>query len=155
MSFRISALPSETFAPLFALDDAALQAAGGRRVAADAKPGSPCRVSLTDAEIGESLILLHYEHQPAPTPFRASHAVYVREGVTRADPAIGEVPAALRTRTLSLRGYDAADMLIAAELCEGTDAENAIAVMLADHCITYLHAHFAKPGCYAARVERA
>ena len=155
MSFRISALPSETFAPLFALDDAALQAAGGRRVVADAKPGYPCRVSLTDAEIDESLILLHYEHQPAATPFRASHAVYVREGVTRAEPAIGEVPAALRNRTLSLRGYDAADMLIAAELCEGMDAKNAIAVMLADDRVAYLHLHYARAGCYAARVDHA
>ncbi len=155
MTFRISALPSEPFLPLFALDDTALHAAGGRRVVADTKTGFPCRVSLADAEVGESLILVHWEHQPAPTPFRASHAVYVREGALPAWPAAGEVPASLSTRTLSLRGFDADDMMIVAELCKGVDAERAIPAMLADERVAYVHVHYARQGCYAARVDRA
>jgi hypothetical protein len=27
--------------------------------------------------------------------------------------------------------------------------------MLADPHVAYLHAHYAKPGCYAARIDRA
>jgi len=54
--FRLVALPRETFAPLFALDDAALREHGACRMRADGKPGDPCRVSLIDAEPGEAVI---------------------------------------------------------------------------------------------------
>jgi hypothetical protein len=154
MTFRISALPKAPFEPLFHLSDEELAAHGAVRRVADAKPGFPCRVSLVDAEIGETVILLHYEHQPAPTPFRASHAIYVRPGADEAHPAAGEVPEALRTRILSLRAFDGADMLVDADLADGRDLEPAIARLLANPRVAYLHAHFAKPGCYAARIDR-
>lgn len=154
MPFRITALPLASFAPLFALDDAPLAARGHRRVTADAQPGFPCRVSLVDAVPGENLILAHFEHQPAATPFRASHAIYVREAAVEAHPDVDEVPALLRSRTLSLRGFDAEGMLRAADLAEGYAAEPAIEAMLADPVVAYIHLHYAGPGCYAARVDR-
>jgi hypothetical protein len=154
MSFRISALPLAPFAPLFALDDAALAARGARRMIADKTPGFPCRVSLEDAQPGETLILTHWEHQRADTPFRASHALYVREGAVEAHPEAGEVPALLRLRTLSLRGFDDGGMLIAADLAEGHALEPALASMLAAPAVAYVHLHYAKPGCYAARADR-
>jgi hypothetical protein len=154
MSFQITALPKETFSHLFALSDADLAKAGALRVQVTAKPGFPCRVSLADAEVGEEVILAHYEHQPAATPFRASHAVYVRPGIHTATPAPGEVPAMLRTRILSLRGFDDAGTLVAADLAEGGELEAVIARLLTDPRTAYLHAHFAKPGCYAARINR-
>jgi hypothetical protein len=155
MTFRISALPIEPFLPLFAMDDAALQAAGGRRVVADTQPGYPCRVSLADAQVGERLILVHWQHQPAPTPFRASHAVYVRTAAIRAEPATGEIPALLRSRALSMRGFDTEGMMVAATLSDGFAAEHAIAEMLQDANVAYIHLHYAGPGCYAARADRA
>lgn len=155
MSFRILALPSALFSPLFVLADEALRARGVVRRVVDSKPGFPCRVSLADAEIGEAVLLLNYEHQPAQTPFRASHAIYVRQGVSQAHCRIGEVPEVLRSRTISLRGFDAEHMLAAADLAEGTRLESAIEAMLAQPSVSYVHLHFAKPGCYAARVERA
>ena len=63
--YRISGLPLADFAPLFGLDDAALKERGAMRVVAANKPGYPCRVTLEDAEPGETLILLNYEHQAA------------------------------------------------------------------------------------------
>ena len=78
MSFRITGLPAEQFQSLFAMSDAELAQRQARRVTADG-PGYPCRVSLTDAAPGDELILLHYQHQDADTPFRASHAIYVRD----------------------------------------------------------------------------
>jgi len=153
--FQIHPLRREDFADLFMLDDEALRARRARRVVADAKPGFPCRVSLADADPGEELILVHYEHQPADTPFRASHAVYIRAAAEQADPAPGEVPQALRDRLLSLRAFDAEGMMIAADCAEGDAIEPAIERLLADPAASYLHAHFAKPGCYAARIERA
>ena len=77
---------------------------------ADPSPGFPCRVSLCDAEPGETVLLVHYEHQPAASPFRASHAVYVRRGAVQAHPAPGEVPEMLRRRLLSVRAFDDAGM---------------------------------------------
>jgi hypothetical protein len=155
MPFRIVALPAEPFAPLFALDDEALRARLARRVVADCTPGFPCRVSLIDAALGETLILVNHLHHDAATPFRASHGVYVREGAEPCRADVGEVPVLLRSRTLSLRGFDAEGMLVAADLAEGCDLENAIATMFADAAVSAIHLHFAKPGCYAARVERA
>jgi hypothetical protein len=154
MSFRIFALPSDRFASLFSLTDESLNELGVVRKIADAKPGFPCRVSLVDAEIGETVLLLNYEHQPAPTPFRASHAIYVREGALQAQCAIGEVPNLLRTRMISLRGFDEGHMLIAAELAHGRELETSIQHLFENDAVSYLHLHYAKPGCYAARVER-
>ncbi|WP_297508880.1 DUF1203 domain-containing protein [uncultured Caulobacter sp.] len=154
MTYAVTSLPAEPFAPLFGLDDDALAARGARRVIADAPLGFPCRVSLDDARPGETLILVHYEHQPAPTPFRASHAIFVREGVQPV-ATVGAMPPALRRRLLSLRAFDANDMMIAADITEGASADALIAAMFEDPGIAYLHAHYAKWGCYAARIDRA
>jgi hypothetical protein len=155
MSIQISPLPRADFAALFALDDEALKARGARRVYADAKPGFPCRLSLVDAEPGEELLLVNYEHQSADTPFRARHAVYVRPHAAEARPLPDTVPEALATRTLSLRAFDAEGMLRDADLVEGRDLAPRAEAMLADEAIAYLHAHYARPGCFAARIDRA
>ncbi len=155
MSFQIHALPAAVFAPLFDMSDAARAARNARRVVVDAKPGYPCRVSLADAEIGESVLLVHYEHQPEATPYRASHAVFVREGVEGTRPAPGEVPDVLKSRLLSLRAFNASHEMIAADVMPGEGLADAAEAMFADPAVQYLHIHNAKPGCYAARATRA
>lgn len=155
MSFQISPLARRLFEPLFALNDAELAAKGAVRQVADAHPGYPCRVSLTDAEVGEMVILVHFEHHSAATPFRASHAVYVRPTASEAVLAAGEVPLSLRSRLLSVRAFDARGMMIKADVVEGGALEPLIADMFDDPRAAYLHVHFASPGCYAARVDRA
>jgi hypothetical protein len=155
MSFTVSSLPLEPFAPLFALDATALAARGALRVVADARFAFPCRVTLDDAEPGESLLLLNHQHQDADTPFRSSHAIYVRQAARGAVSTTDALPPALRRRLLSLRGFDAAGMLRDADVVEGAAATPVIERMLADPAIAYLHAHYAKPGCYAARIDRA
>jgi hypothetical protein len=154
MAYAVTSLPAEPFAPLFSMDDETLAAHGARRVVADVAHGFPCRVSLDDAEPGETLVLVNYEHQPAPTPFRASHAVFVRENAAPV-ATVDAMPPALRRRLLSLRAFDANDMMVAADIVEGTEAGTLIARMFADPGIAYLHAHYAKWGCYAARIDRA
>ena len=153
MDFRITGLPAEDFAPLFALDDTALAACGAVRRAADG-PGYPCRVSLTDAAPGDSLILVNYEHRPVASPYRMRFAVYVRPGETRFD-RVNEVPEQLRRRFLAVRAFDESAMMLGYELAEGRALEGAITRQLADPRAAYLHLHFAAPGCYAARVGRA
>jgi len=153
--FRFTALAAETFAPLHALDDASLRARGMRRMVADEKPGFPCRVSLVDAEPGETVILLPYVHHDVDSPYRGSGPIFVREAAATATFAPGEVPALLRTRLLSLRAYDRNAMMIGCEVVEGRDLEAAIDRQFADPSAAYLHVHNARPGCFNCAVERA
>jgi hypothetical protein len=154
-SFRFAALPYEPFAPLFDADEATLGARGARLVVVEETPGTPCRVSLQDAEVGETVVLVPYVHHDVLSPYRASGPIFVRRGARTASPAPGEVPLLLRHRLLSLRGYDAAGMMVTAEVVQGTELEPALLRMLAEPAVDYLHVHHAKPGCFACRVERA
>jgi hypothetical protein len=155
MHFRIRGLPAEQFAPLFSLPDKELAANGAVRRIADARdPGYPCRVSLTDSNPGDELILVNYEHHPVDSPYRMRFAIYVRSGDKTFD-AVDIVPDQLRTRTLAIRAFDADAMMIGHALVDGKELEGAIAQLFADARAAYLHIHFASPGCYAARVDRA
>ena len=155
MSFRVTGLSPEPFRHLYGLPEAALAEHGARRIVVDSTPGYPDRIEVRDAEPGESVLLVNYTHQPADTPFRSSYAVYVREGAETAYDAVGEIPEAMRRRVISLRAFDEEGMLIDADLRNGTELEPLIELMLADPRAAYLHAHYAKPGCYAARIDRA
>ena len=155
MHFRIRGLPAEQFAPLFELSDEELAGKGAVRRTADARdPGYPCRVSLTDSDPGDELILLNYEHHAADSPYRMRFAIYVRPGEETFD-AVDAVPDQLRKRALAVRAFDADAMMIAHELIDGKELEAAVARLFADTRAAYLHIHFASPGCYAARVDRA
>ena len=155
MDFRITGLPAKDFRHLFGLPEAELARLGARRVVADASPGFPDRVELRDADPGESLILVNFEHQAAPTPYRASHAIFVLENAGEAWDRRGEIPDVLARRTLSLRAFDAEGMMVGAELVEGCDLVAAIEALFADPAALYIHVHYAKRGCYAARIDRA
>jgi len=155
MSFCITGLPLNQFAPLFSLSDEQLATHDAIRVVADERSGFPCRVSLQDAQRGESLILLNYEHLPVASPYRSRHAIYVRESATEAVLDANEVPALLRSRLLSLRAFDAKGMLRTADVVPGTAIERTIDEMFGNSEVSFLHIHYAKPGCYAARVDRA
>jgi len=152
MSFRIIGLPAENFDHLFAMSNDDLAAQGAVRRKADGP--SPCRVSLTDAGPGDEVILVNYEHHAVDSPYRMRFAIFVREGEETYDK-IDQVPQQLRTRTLAARAFDADGMMVAFELVEGARLEAAIERLQAKPRAAYLHIHFAAPGCYAARVERA
>ena len=155
MSFRISGLPAEDFAHLFALSDEELAAQGAvRRIADRRTPGYPCRISLTDSQSGDELLLVNYEHHPVSSPYRMRFAVYVREGEETYD-GMDEVPEQLRIRTLAMRAFDTDAMMVGWELVDGRQLEAAIERLFAIPRADYLHIHYAAPGCYAARVDRA
>lgn len=154
MTYRIQGLPAEIFQPLFAMTDAELAAHGAVRRIADGRPVYPCRISLTDADAGDEVILVHHEHHAVASPYRASHAIYVRRGEQRYD-AVDDIPGMLRTRLLSVRAFDRAGMLVTAEVLDGDQLDATIRTLLADPRADYLHVHFARPGCYAAQVTRA
>jgi len=153
--FRISPLPLEDFSPLFQLSDAELRSRGMKRVVADSRPGFPCRVSLDDAEVGETLILLPYEHHPSPGPYRSSGPIFVRERAVPARLAINEVPRCVWERYLSVRAYDGEGMMVRAVVAHGENLADCVTKLLADDRTRYLHVHNARPGCYVFRVDRA
>jgi hypothetical protein len=155
MRFQISGLPVAEFQPLFALGDAELAARCIVRRVADARPGFPCRVSLRDAEVGERVLLLNYEHLPVASPYRSRHAIFVRENAREVRLELNQVPEVLRIRLLSVRAFDAEGMLRSADVVQGQELERAIESMFGESAVGYLHVHYAKPGCFAARVDRA
>jgi hypothetical protein len=155
MTFRVTGLSPEPFRPLFGLPDEALARRGVRRIVADSPFGFPDRIEISDAAPGESLLLLNYLHQPADTPYRSGHAIFVRERAVASTDVVGEIPPAMRARPLSLRAFDAEHMMVDADLVDGTEAEGLIGRLLADGRAAYIQAHYAKRGCYAGRIERA
>ena len=154
MSFRVSGLDPNLFADLHELSDAALAAKGVQRVHVDKTPNAPCRISLDDAEVGETVLLLNYDHQPAETPYRQQGPIFVREMGVRFD-AVGVIPPALARRPLSLRDFDADHMMVEADLVDGVEAAQLVERFFANPSVAYIHAHYAKRGCYAARFDRA
>jgi hypothetical protein len=155
MNFCISGLSPEPFQRFFGLSDAELQAHGIHRYIADEKPGFPDRIELLDAKIGETALLLNHVCQDAMTPYRASHAIFVREGATNTYDAVNQISESMRLRLLSLRGYSASGMMFEADVVEGTSIETLIEQIFANQEVSYIHVHNARRGCYAVRVDRA
>ena len=154
-SFRLVGLPAEPFEHLFELDARELEAVGARRMLAVAPNSAPCRVSLVDAEVGEELLLLPWQHQPASSPYRASGPIFVRRHARQVELARGVMPPYVTRRLMSVRAYDASDMMVDAEVCEGAIAADAVTRLFADDAVAYIHLHNAKRGCFSCRVERA
>jgi len=149
MTYRIMGLDPAAFA-----DTVALIAAGAVRVQADSKPGFPCRVTLEDAEPGESLLLLNHVSHDVATPYRSAYAIYVREAAVEAPEYVDRTPAFLGHRTLGLRGFDADGMLRDARVAGPGEADEAIRGLLDHDEIAYIHIHNAGAGCFMARAER-
>jgi len=154
MSFRIKGLLPTPFVPLYGLSEAELATRGVIRYPVDKNPGFPDRIEMRDASPGENVLLLNHVCQPADTPYRATHAIFVREGATRAFDEVDVVPEVLRQRVLSLRAYDAKGMMVDADVVDGAEVEGLIKRLLDNAEVSYIHAHNAKRGCYAAHIER-
>lgn len=152
MTFHGNGLCPAAFAPLFALDDAALAGVNARRVLATG--GEPCRVSLADAEVGDELILVHHVSHAVATPYRSAYAIFVRRS---ADAAAyrGSLPPMIERRRVGLRGFGADAMLRDAALAMPGEAQGALEGLLADRAIAYVDIHNAAHGCFLARAERA
>jgi Protein of unknown function (DUF1203) len=155
MGFRITGLPPALFQHLFSLSDDQLAHRGAKRYVARQRPGIPDRIELRDAMPGESVLLVNHVHQPAATPYHASHAIFVLEHAGEAYDRVDHIPEVLRPRVLSLRAFDAAHMMVNADLVDGGQVETLIERMLGNPAVDYVHAHYAKQGCFACRIERS
>jgi hypothetical protein len=79
----------------------------------------------------------------------------VREGAGRAELEVNEIPEVMQTRLLSLRAYDKGGMMVEADVAQGEHVAPMIHRMLDNANVEFIHAHNAKPGCFAARIDRA
>lgn len=155
MAFRISGLSPDPFRHLYGLSDAELAKQGVKRYVVDAPAGFPDRIEMRDASPGETVLLLNHVCQPADTPYRASHAIFVREGAETTYDRVDEVPDVMRLRLMSLRAYDKDGMMLDADVVEGREIEGIIERFFANPDVAYIHAHNAKRGCYSGRIDRA
>ncbi|QXQ06677.1 DUF1203 domain-containing protein [Sphingosinicellaceae bacterium] len=154
MTFQILALDPAPFVPLFALSDAELAERHIVRRVADKSVGFPCRVSLADADVGDTMLLLNHEHLPAASPYRSTHAIYVRESVAAAHLEPDTVPAVVARRMISARAFDADGMMASAEVVPGADVNAALDRLFADPAVVHVDLHNAAQGCFAARAVR-
>ncbi len=155
MNFQISGLDEGHFQHLFGQASEVLAKAGVERMTVESQPGYPCRVSLEDVDIGETVLLMNYEHLPGLSPYRSSHAIFVKEGASGATVGKNQIPEMLRIRLLSVRAFDANGMMIDADVVDGHDLEPTIKRMLSIESVDFLHIHNAKRGCFIARADTA
>jgi hypothetical protein len=124
---------------------------GAVRVVADQPNAYPCRRCLQDAEPGEPLLLLGYDPFLGSSPYAGCGPIYVHE--RDCEPFEGEgIPSQLTRRLLSVRAYDDDHMLVDADVIDGTSLDGEAQRLLAG--AAYLHVHNARPGCFAARIDR-
>lgn len=154
-SFQLVGIDQTPLQALFELSDEQLERVSAKRCFADESPGYPCRISLEDANVGEELLLLHYLHQPAASPYRASGPIYVRRGARQRSLPIDEVSSYVSNRLISLRAYDAAHMIVSASVCEGVSAGEEISEHFRRADVSYIHLHNARRGCFSCKAVRA
>src|SRR3954453_429200 len=155
MTYVVKGLDPEPYSNLFGLPDEELAERGIVRMSVTEKPTFPCRVSLTDRDIGENVLLLNHLSHDIANPYRASHAIFVAEGATEAAEFVDEVPPVFRTRVLSLRGFDKDGMMADAILTQPGEADAGIRKLFENQAIETVHAHNASRGCFAAKIERS
>ena len=116
----------------------------------------PVRCCLREVEDPEAVVLASVMPFRGESPYAARSPVYLHsercEGHTAERHA---VPPMLRGRLLSVRAYDGSHMLTGTEVLQGADLEGAIGRLLGDDLDAYVHVHFAGPGCFACRIDRA
>ena len=153
MSYVVRGLDPAPYQSLFGLPDEELAELGAVRMIVTEKPSFPCRVSLTDREIGERVLLLNHLSHDVANPYRASHAIFVEEGAEVAAEYVDDVPPVFETRVLSLPGFDKNGMMAEAILTQPGEAEAGIRRLFGNPEIETIHAHNAARGCFSARIE--
>lgn len=153
--FKIRGLDPVVFSHLVGLDEADLRQRGIARSIADEKDAYPCRISLRDARLGDPMLLLNFTHLDTNSPYASRTAIYINERAREAGEFVNEVPPTLKRRLLSVRAYGDQDMMIDADVVDGQVAEHTIARFLSNQDVRFLQIHFARRGCFAARVDRA
>jgi hypothetical protein len=155
MDYVIKGLSAEPYRHLYGKTDEELKTFGVKRYIADKNPGYPDRIEMRDAEVGESLLLINHVSMEKKTPYKASHAIFVREGAEHQYESRNEIPAVMFNRILSLRAFDANGMMVDAAVAQGEEIQNVVECFLNNDQVSYIDAHNAVRGCYSGKIERA
>lgn len=155
MNFQLHGLDKSIFAKYFDMTAAELEAHAAYLFEADECPCYPCRVSLTDAQVGETVLALSYTHHDAEGPYHSSGPIFIRKNAVAANLKVNEIPDMLKHRQLSLRGYSSESLMIEADTVSGKDLRAALANQLENSSVQYLHIHNAGPGCFNCAVTRS
>jgi len=119
---------------------------------ADESPGYPCRQCLRDAEFGEELVLV--SHDPFGTdsasPYRSTSPIWLHRDDCADRLDASAVPDQLTQRRLSVRTFDAAEMMIDGRVVDGAELAETLEELLALPRAERVHIHNAGPGCFAA-----
>lgn len=153
--FIVSALGKNEFSKYFDMPAQELADMGAYLFESDQCPCYPCRVSLIDARVGETVLALSYEHHGENSPYRSSGPIFVRQTANTAKLGKNEIPEMLRHRLLSVRGYDADKLMIEADTTMGSELEALLIQLFDNNRVQYIHVHNAGPGCFNCLVERA
>lgn len=153
MSYVVRGLDPGPFKPLFGLSDEELATHGAVRMTVT-DPTFPCRVSLTDRAIGETVLLVNHVSHDVANPYRATHAIFVTEAQQEPAEYVDRVAPVLQTRVLSLRGFDRDGMMTDAILTQPGEVEDGIRKLFGNPEVEIIHAHNATRGCFSAKIER-
>ncbi len=154
MTYRVTGLDPAPFRPLFGLSDDELASRGVVRMTVSS-PTFPCRVSLTDREIGETVLLLNHVSHDVANPYRAAHAIFVTENDEDAAEYVDQVPPVFEKRILSLRAFDENGMMVDAVLAQPGEADPVIRRLFENEWVDHIDAHNATRGCFSARIDRS
>jgi hypothetical protein len=150
----VTGLDPAPFRPLFGLSDDELASRGVVRMTVSG-PTFPCRVSLTDREIGETVLLLNHVSHDVANPYRAAHAIFVTENDEDAAEYIDQVPPVFEKRILSLRAFGESGMMVDAALAQPGEADAVIRRLFENEWVDHIDAHNATRGCFSARIDRS
>ena len=154
IQFKVQGISKSIFEHYWSMDEEQLEENNAYIISADANPGYPCRVSLEDAEVGERILAVHFTHHDVNSPYRASGPIFIRENAKQTNLEAGVIPNVLKTRLLSLRGYNSDGLMLAAQTSQGETLVSDIQSIFSDKNIEYIHIHNANPGCFACSVIR-
>ena len=125
-----------------------------RVIVADEPESYPCRRCLTDAAVGDRLLLLPYDPFVTSSPYSGDGPVFVHADGCEPHSPGRDVPDQLRSRLLAVRGYDAGSMMTTSYVVHGALLEDALRDVFSDQTTEFVHLHYARPGCFACRVDR-
>ena len=133
---------------------AELRKRGGTIHVADEHPGYPCRQCLLDAQVGEELLLVSHDPFVTESEYRSASPIFLHRSPCAPSLAAGELPRQLTQRQLSVRSFDADEMMIDAAVIDGARLDDTIARFFADEDSHRIHVHNATRGCWAVTIDR-
>lgn len=115
-----------------------------------------CRLCLADGGPHQKHILFSYRpFDENKNPYSEVGPVYVHDNCERYGDLNAFPPDLKKRKYLQVRGYDARQCLIAADLAEGSEVEGTIDKLFEDPRVEYLHIRDGLTGCYFMKIERS